>query len=149
VEPRGGGAVRAWLLFGGCLLLLAFDELAALHEILEEEFSYYRVLLAPVILLAFVAWLAAVRELSWATRARWLLVLGAAAWGLSQALDLSHSPDPTHPLVAPEEVLEMTGSALFCIGLLMAAHRAVAEARAVRSPAVKGREAELSEAPSR
>jgi hypothetical protein len=78
-----------------------------------------------------------------------LLVLGAAAWGLSQALDFSHSPDPTHPLVFPEEVLEMTGSALFCIGLLTGAHRAIEEARTGPSRAASGRKPELSGAPSR
>jgi len=147
VEPGERRGAWAWALFGGCLVLLAFDELAALHEVLEDEVSYWRALLAPVALLAFVAWLAAVRALSWEPRARWLLVLGAAAWGLSQALDLSHSPDPTHPLVFPEEVLEMIGSALFCIGLLTAAHRAIAEHRPEPAGAAAGPRPEPSGAP--
>ena len=114
----------------GLAVLFAFmsgDELFSLHERLEDSSGVdWQVLYAPVVLLGALAWLVHLRD--WLPRSRTvavLLVLGAAAWGGSQAMEaLAWDGDIPVPqyyrYMVVEELGELTGSSLFLLGSLAA-----------------------------
>ncbi len=96
---------------------LAVDEIVDFHGRAQKATDIEaQVLLAPLIVTAAIVGLVLLVRV-WRNRAvRRMFIGGAAAWGLAMAVDPS-----THPgsaLAFPEEVLEMTGSALFLVALL-------------------------------
>jgi hypothetical protein len=113
-----------WSLFGWCLLLLGIDEVGAFHESIQEATGVKgQLFLLPLVVALGAAWLVALGRVG--RSARLLLVAGAAAWAMSQLLDvLQGTDDEDHPTIVPEEVFELSGSALFLLALLLAAQAA-------------------------
>ena len=108
------------LLFGA----MAVDEVLAAHEWAERHSGIdWQLLYAPVIAVGAVAYLL----VGWAVRGervvRMLWVAGGTAWGVSQVLEFAQW-DGNVPragyylMMVPEELLEMTGSALWLVALL-------------------------------
>ena len=122
VGPRAGRA-PAWLLAGLFFLFMAADEAYELHERLEAAAGVdWQLLYAPVVAVGALAWLALLRRLYPPRASVVLFVLGALAWLLGQALEaVQWSGDRfVRPeTVVPEEVLEMTGSGLFALAILV------------------------------
>lgn len=111
----------AWpcLLLGLVLLFLGFDEAAEIHERLESRSGLSAgIVLAPVAIAGLVAFVGVLPRLVAARPALALFLAGGAAWALSQALDPIHSVDWKSSL---EETLELTGSALFLVSLVLVA----------------------------
>ncbi|TFG89134.1 MAG: hypothetical protein E4H17_01180 [Gemmatimonadales bacterium] len=111
------GSGTPWVLMALIVSLLAFDEVVDLHGRAQRATEVEaQVLLAPLILVAAVVGLVLLRRV-WSQRVvRTMFLGGAVAWGLAMAID--PSTHPGSPLAFPEEVLEMTGSALFVLALL-------------------------------
>ena len=126
-------AVRRWHWAGlaGLFLLMAVDEATGLHEALERlSFVDWQTLYLPVMAFAVVLWALAFLEL--ATFERLLFAGGALAWGAAQVLealewtgplDAERAVDGYGVLMGFEELLEMAGSALFALALLLAIRR--------------------------
>jgi hypothetical protein len=131
LDRESGFPPAWWTALGACFAFLAVDEVLALHEALQDATGVKgQVFLLPLVAVAGAAWLAAVRRLADLPTARSLLVGGAAAWLVSQLVDLTQrGPERDHPTVVPEEVLEMTGSALFVLATLVVAQRCLRQAR--------------------
>lgn len=132
-----------WLLLGGFLAFMAVDEAVTLHETVAAAVGVdWQKLWAPPVAVGGVAWLLVVARLWPLGRERGLMLLGAAAWVASQFLERIQS-NPIEGRVEGygllsgiEEVLEVTGSALFVlalVGALQTLHRR--HAGAERSPA--------------
>lgn len=124
---------RTVLLFGAFLAFMAVDELLAIHEGLESLAGVpWKLLYAPVILAGGALWLATLLLLRGERTAQLCLLAGAAAWSAAQILEQIQYEDGK--LVArwsilPEEVLEMTGSTLFGLALLLAVRTRLARRR--------------------
>jgi len=124
---------RTVLLFGAFLAFMAVDELLAIHEGLESLTGVpWKVLYAPVILAGGALWLATLLLLRGERVAQLCLIAGAVAWFAAQVLEQIQYEDGK--LVArwsilPEEVLEMTGSTLFGLALLLAVRTRLARRR--------------------
>ena len=120
-----------WLWFMGIVFVaMAIDEAVALHE----RIGYYldfnaagQIPLFPLILAAGVAWLMTLRALGPDRAPRSLFIGGAAIWVLSQAIDLLAAVGIflDHLLVL-EDALEVAGSTLFALALLLAVQRQLA-----------------------
>ncbi len=121
---------RWWLVLAAVFMFLGLDEIAALHEAVQDRVHLWgQATLAPIVLAGVVAWFVALKQLNASTPgAARLFVLGAAAWIASQGIDLVLN-ERLGASIVPEELLEMAGSALFGIALLVA----VRELAAVRS----------------
>jgi hypothetical protein len=131
-------------LAGAALSLLfafmALDEAFSFHERLEDLTGVdWQVLYLPIVALGGVAYLGLLRRLRgrpWQV-AGWLA--GAAAWGVSQTLEhLEWTPSDTpvrlyNWMMVPEELLEMTGSALWAL-TLVAICSAARSSRGARTP---------------
>ena len=113
---------RAALALACFFAFMALDEMLFLHERLETWTGIdWQVLYLPVALIGGVAWLMVLRRLFAYPHAAGLFVAGAAAWVVSQAIELVqwNGDVLVYPwLNFPEETLEMTGSLLFALGLL-------------------------------
>jgi hypothetical protein len=112
----------------GLVILFAFmtaDEFGGLHEHLESLTGIdWMKLYAPVFVFAGVAWIFAMRAFR-DSRFRLCMLGGAACWTIAQVFELLEwKGDVKQPhynlMMVPEELLEMTGSALFMIGMLLA-----------------------------
>ena len=127
-----------WIAFGALLVLMSADEVVQIHERIETwtgvdwEQPY-----AFVALGAAVIWLKILRRVDPLPRA--LLIIGAICWAISFGLEdaeYDSSDDRVEGFAAlaiSEEVLEMIGSTLFLLALviaLKAGARAAGEARA-------------------
>ncbi len=119
-----------WSVFGLGVFFayMAVDEATEIHERLDVLFGVnWQLLYAPLVLAGAVLWALVVRHL-WSMRlARALLVGGAAAWFVAQAFEAS----PNRGLfgvwrILVEELLEMCGSAMFAIALLVAVRHKLA-----------------------
>lgn len=114
---------RALLAFGAFLAFMAVDELLALHEGLEALVGVpWQVLYAPVILIGGLMWTATLVRVWGQREARLCLVGGAAAWFVAQLLERVQYEDGklVHRwTILPEELLEMTGSTLFGLALVL------------------------------
>ncbi len=119
---------------GVLLLLLAGDEVVLLHERLELAAGVdWQVLYAPVGLLGLVCVLALARPV-WRFRPAAMLSVGAglACYGLSQLLEAVQwrgevqVPGYVYMMIR-EEVLEMSGSLLVLVGVLLVRDRSRAE----------------------
>jgi hypothetical protein len=120
----------------GLVILFAFmagDEFAGLHEHLEGWTGVdWMTLYAPVFVIAAIAWLAVMRSIGDA-RFRLCMLGGAACWAIAQVLEaLQWNVDVKvahyNMYMVPEELLEMTGSALFLLGMLLALRAASRDA---------------------
>jgi hypothetical protein len=91
--------------------------------------------LAPVVVIGVYAWWVTLRRLWSEPPAGGLFLLGAAAWAVSQGIDAGFNEHWGWTIV-PEELFEITGSALFGLALLVAVRRLLATAPApVTQPA--------------
>ncbi len=135
--PRWAFVILA-LVFG----YLALDEWLALHERLPNPFGASRRLyFIPAALVAFAAWLAVLRGLRRRlTRTLWLVA--PAAWVLSQVLaEVAWAHDRPvalyKPITVAEEILELVGSYLFGLTLLLVLLR-VLESRFGQAAGARG-----------
>lgn len=122
------GSAWPWLGMALVVAFLAVDEVVDFHGRAQKATDIEaQVLLAPLIVVAAIVGLALLVRV-WSNRpVRWMFLGGAAAWGMAMAIDPS-----THPgsaLAFPEEVLEMSGSALFFLALLSLARAGLAADR--------------------
>lgn len=114
-----------WLLLAGFFVFMSADEVIGLHEQLASAAGlYWQVLYLPLILAGGTAWLLTLRELRGQPLAAGLFILGAVAFVVAQACDtLQWSGNTEAPsyrwTTVPEEILEMTGSALFGLAILL------------------------------
>ena len=112
-----------WLLAGAFFLFMSLDEVFGVHEELEASTGIdWQLLYAPLVAVGAIAWLGVLRLLGPPRLALALFVAGAVAWLAGQALEaIQWSGNRfVHPeTVVPEEVLEMTGSGLFALALLI------------------------------
>jgi hypothetical protein len=105
------------------LAFMALDEWNKWHERLEAALSTdWQLLYAPIILAGGVAWLLVLRRWGLRSPTGLLLVLGAAAWGVSQVLEAvqwDFGGDVQRAgyvyYMVTEEVLEAFGSACFLL----------------------------------
>ena len=123
-----------WLVLAAVFGFLGLDEIAALHEAVQDRIHLWgQASLAPIVIAGVAAWFIALRRLrSTSPGAARLFMLGAGAWILSQGIDLMLN-EPYGWTIVPEELGEMIGSALFGLALLVA----VRELLAVRSPSAR------------
>ena len=113
-------ALAAFLAFMGA------DEALTLHEHLSKASGGvgWLTLYAPVAAVGGVMWLAVLARLWPLRRERSLMILGAAAWCISQLIEKFESNPQVGrvegygSLSLIEEILEVTGSALFALALL-------------------------------
>jgi hypothetical protein len=133
--PRALGSPGLWRFMGAFLVFMALDELLAIHErvSMSESGISWQVFYAPVTVAAIIAWAAILRRLP-SVPARRMWLGGAAAWFVSQVIEAIQWDGNrlVHEWTfVPEETLEMTGSLLWGLALLLAL-------RMVREP--EGRE---------
>jgi len=135
-RPRGS---RRWLIVMSVVFaLMAADELLAVHEKIGYRAGLTgggQILLAPLLLVAFLAWLATLKQLSPLPVARLLFLGGAGAWVFSQIVDMLYFVDfePGGVFVL-EDTLEAIGTALFVFALLGAVQKTLGASPA-RTPA--------------
>lgn len=114
----------AFALLGAFLAFMALDEILSLHESIEASTGVdWQTLYAPIVLVGGIGWLWSLRSLRQFRRAYTCLLSGAFAWLAAQVLEqLQYEGDVlVHPaLVIFEEVLEMTGTTLFILAILIA-----------------------------
>lgn len=115
----------AWALrgLGALFAFMAVDEVVQVHERLEALAGVpWTLLYLPVALAAGVLGLVALRGLWFSRAARACFIAGAGAWLLAQMLESYSIADErlVHRwAVLPEELLEMAGSTLFGLALLV------------------------------
>lgn len=140
-RPPAGSSV-ALLGLGALFIFMAFDEVLAVHERIEEavHLAWYK-FYAPVAAVAGVAWLAVVRA-TWPRRGvRLALIGGGACWLVSQLIETQQYDGAelvNRWTILPEEVLEMTGSLLFLLAMLILV-QAAPEPRREAAPAAARR----------
>ena len=117
---------RWWIVLALVFAFLGLDEIAALHEAVQDRVHVWgQATLAPIVVAGVYAWWVTLERLRKEEPAGTLFILGAVAWIVSQLIDVKLN-DPWGWTVIPEELLEMTGSALFGLALLIALRRQVA-----------------------
>jgi hypothetical protein len=114
-----------WRAIATLFVFLGVDEMLTIHESLDDMTGvFWQVLYLPIGLLAGVIWLMVLGRLRRDGRERLLFIGAPLAWLISQLLEaIQHEPDavPGYAIMATaEESLEMIGSTLFLLGLLMA-----------------------------
>ena len=121
IWPADARDRRWWAVMGGVFLFLGIDEIAAIHEEIQEATDIHpgQLVLAPLVVVAGAAWLVAMQRLRGGGGFKpW--VAAAAVWALSQVVDATQEPNRYDWTVIPEEMLEMAGSLLFALALLIA-----------------------------
>jgi len=121
----------SWAFLAALFTLMAVDEATGLHEQLERSSTVdWQTLYAPLVACAAVVWALCMRRLDWIERLAF--AGGALAWGAAQVLEAIEWTGPRESeravegygiLMGAEELLEMTGSALFALAALVAARR--------------------------
>jgi len=140
---------RWWFVLALVFAFLGLDEIAALHEAIQDRVNVWgQAFLAPVVLAGVYAWWVTLRQLRSEPPAGLLFLLGAGAWALSQAIDVGFN-EHWGWTVIPEELFEMAGSALFGLALLVALRRLVAQEPAPERAAPVQRAPERLPAPVR
>ena len=121
-EQAYGRRFRALAAF---LAFMAFDEATTVHERVSDTLDIgWLILYLPVAVVGGFVWLAVLARLWPLRRERVLFVAGAAAWLGSQLVEKVQSNgdegriEGYGALSGIEEVLEVTGSALFALALL-------------------------------
>jgi hypothetical protein len=132
---------RPWAGLAGLFLLMAIDEATGMHEALEDLTAVdWQTLYVPAVAFAAVVWTLGLVRLIALERVSF--VGGAFAWGVAQVLEAIEWTGPRTAeravdgygiLMGAEELLEMTGSVLFCAALLHAVARWSASRAAARS----------------
>ncbi len=132
---------------------MALDEVLGLHERLERFARVdWRLLYAPLIAVAALAWWRLLR--SWGLRRKQglLLLVGSLCWGVSQVLEAAQwdgGVRHTHYLIlmVTEEILEVTGSAAFLLAglaVLLSAAAAHPERAPSAIPVTLGKRSSVS-----
>jgi hypothetical protein len=123
VVQRSGLAMVALLVFMG------IDEIAVLHEKLESRTGVdWQILYLPLVVVGGVAALMLLQHV-WRDRAvSGLFVAGGAAWGMSlvlEKLEWVNGEKSAHyvAMMIPEELLEITGSFLIALSILLLIRR--------------------------
>ena len=130
VRSRPASDRRWWIVLALVFVFLGIDEIAALHEAVQDRVHVWgQAVLAPIVVIGVYAWWVALRQLWREPPAGMLFLAGAGAWIASQLVDAGFNEHWGWTIV-PEEVLEMAGSALFGLALLVALQRLVAPAMA-------------------
>jgi hypothetical protein len=120
VVSRGVG-----LALSGLLLLASLDEVAELHERLERRVGIdWQLLYIPVFLALLVVFGLLVNGLRRSEFGLWLVLAAAGCWAVAQALEALQWEDdgPARGytwMMVTEEVLEMAGSGLLLLALLV------------------------------
>lgn len=144
VRVDKGPQMRPAALLAVLFLFMSADEFGQIHERLEDATGIdFEVLYAPLVAACGVAWLLVLRRLWPRVGPRLLLMGGAAAWVVAQALeDLQWHDDIGNGVHANgyevmmviEELLEMAGTWMFCLALLIPVAAAAAEAGRSAAP---------------
>jgi len=110
-----------WWVLAGLFAFLGFDEVAAVHERLQFwTGAFGQLSLLPILAVGALAGLITVSRLRWHRLGQALLLAGAGAWLATQLIDAMQSSGRLDGLSVPEEMLEMSGSACFCLAFLTA-----------------------------
>lgn len=127
----GSPGGRAAAVLAALFAVMAVDELASVHESAEDAFATdWQTLYVPVIGIAALAWLLLLARLRGLERA--VLAGGALCWALAQLLEALQWEGPREReravdgygiLMGFEELLEMCGSAMFALAILLALRR--------------------------
>jgi hypothetical protein len=124
---RSVGKPGLWHFMGAFLVFMALDELFAIHERVSAPVTgvSWQVVYAPVAVAALVAWSLVLRRLpsGW-PKLLWLG--GAAAWFVSQVIEAIQWDGERlvyEWTFVPEEMLEMVGSLLWALALLVVLQR--------------------------
>jgi hypothetical protein len=136
VGRRGPDRAIWFTLLGAFFIFMSADEALKLHEHMEDDFGIdWQIAWAPFILVGGIAWLAVLRSAWNLSRERTLLIAGAVCWFLSQVSE-RYQANPEEgrvegygALSGIEEVLEVSGSALWLVALLCILHAAVGRDR--------------------
>jgi hypothetical protein len=126
-DARSLGGPGLWRFMGAVLVFMALDELFAIHERVSAPVTgvSWQVVYAPVAVAALVAWSLVLHRLpsGW-PKLLWLG--GAAAWFASQVIEAIQWDGERlvyEWTFVPEEMLEMVGSLLWGLALLMMLRR--------------------------
>ena len=115
------------LLVAGLWVFLGVDEANAIHERLERATGIdWQVLYAPLAMAALLLFMALLRTTNGTSKQ--VLAAGAVGWAISQVLELVQNlggePVALYDwYMVPEEILELAGSALFVLGMLVVLRR--------------------------
>jgi hypothetical protein len=120
---------RRWLALGAFFTFMGLDELLTIHESTADALGVGWVKLwSPFFLAGGIGWLLVTARIWRQARERALMIAGAGAWFLSQVLEqIESNPDEGRvsgygALSGAEEILEVTGSALFLLAMLGTLH---------------------------
>jgi hypothetical protein len=126
VRSETAAGRRWWIVLALVFAFLGLDEIAALHEAVQDRVNVWgQAVLMPVVLVGIYAWWVTLRQLRQEPPAGTLFLAGAAAWLVSQGIDAAFNEHWGWTIV-PEELFEMAGSALFGLALLVALRQLVA-----------------------
>ena len=123
--PRSVAPRAVALTFSGVLVLASLDEATEIHEKLEQRLDVdWQLLYIPVFVAAVVVWSLLVAGLRRNGFSLTLVLASAGCWIASQALEALQWEDegPARGytwMMVVEETLEMTGSALLLVALLI------------------------------
>ncbi len=121
---------RWWLVLAGVFTFLGMDEITALHEAVQDRVHIWgQATLIPIVIAGGIAWLITLKRLGPQSVAGRLLILAAATWAVSQGIDLELNERWGWTII-PEELLEMCGSTMFGLAMLVAVRDVVG----VKSP---------------
>ena len=131
VGRRGSEPARRFTVFGSFLIFMSLDEAIEFHERAQSLLHVdWQKLWAPFILIGAIAWCYVLRRLWPMARERAMLLTGAAFWLISQIDERYQSNHASGrvkgygALSGVEEILEVSGSALFLLAMLGALHAA-------------------------
>ena len=125
VRSETASGRRWWIVLALVFAFLGLDEIAALHEAVQDRVHVWgQAVLMPVVIVGVYAWWKALVTMWAEPPAGQLFLLGAGAWILSQGIDAALNEHWGWTIV-PEELFEMAGSALFALALLVALRRLV------------------------
>jgi hypothetical protein len=122
---------RWWLVLAAVFAFLGIDEITALHEAVQDRVHVWgQATLIPIVIAGGIAWVVTLRRLGVHSLAGRLLILAAGTWALSQGIDAALNEHYGWTIV-PEELLEMCGSALFGLSMLVSVREVAGERRPV------------------
>ena len=114
-----------WLVLAGVFAFLGIDEMTALHEALQDRVHVWgQATLIPIVIAGGIAWWMTLKRLGMHSLAGRLLIAGAVTWALSQGIDAALNEHWGWTIV-PEELIEMLGSTMFGLAMLVAVKEVV------------------------